>query len=1391
MTKSTNKKLKSLLALSMTLAIGTTSLGSIFASAEEGYQGIKYYTDFNSMEEAKKAAEQITREVVAEGAVLAKNDNKALPLKGTEWVSVFGVRADNLVGASDSSGAHNTSSSGSDEQVAVALADAGFKVNPTLKAFYDSDNSSIGAEVTSFPGMVNSSLGVYNDVAFVVISREGGEGSDASTLSSEKATEEDVANHKDLPYGYENGEKVTYKHSLMLTESERTLIKNVKGNFGKVVILLNTSNAMEVSELQNDAEIDAIINIGRPGVGGLAGLTDILTGAVSPSGSMIDEWMTDFTADPTWANFGTNQQHKEYEEVLDKEGNPTYQQVDGAGVNTYNYPDGKGTGTNAHPWTQYEGEGFHGVDYEESIYLGYKYYETYYYELAQKEGVEKANEWWEKNVTYAFGYGLTYTSFSFNMEGVYTDAALTEELGTSVDASLFSSAVGQKAQVDKLYIPVNVTNTGSVAGKKTVQIYATAPYTSGEVEKSFVHIVGYAKTDVLAPGEDQTVVVEVNVQDIASYDYSDANKNGNKGYELDAGNYVLRAMDSSHFDLSTNVSDANDAYDEFKFELGGDAILKLDDYSGAVVENLFSADNGTWDSDTKVGDLAYNNIRTASMMADDASGMTLLSRKDMDGTFPVAPTKADHTFKENVLDNWGYWDNFSAGDSVTINMSDGTPTTQKDSFPGAEGDVLADAGKPWEAKTAAQAAADPTWTGRVIPANWTQATGTYDPNHMVKNNRTELKFPMYVSSADESPIKYADMAGVAYDDPKWDDFLNQLTWDEICTVVEFGGYCTVDIGSVGKIKTEDTDGPNNLDGTHCWASAAVLSSTFNLELANKVGKLVGNIGLIHGVNGWYAPGADVHRSPFSGRNNEYYSQDGLQGGYMAAAVIQGVQSKGIICYVKHCFMNDQESNRGNLFTWADEQAIRENYCKMFQVALQEGGSWAAMTGYGRLAGLSNTNNYNMSTRLYIEQWGTQAYFVTDGYIGWKSRTHLDMMVRAGNQLELYTTPFVEYLSGEWVPGADGAQGHVEVTYTDAEGVQQTVESATQWYCTRMAAKGILYQVANTSGQENGYSEMMATGGKLANATQSVSYDASVALGWLENGSTAMITATGLPEGLELDGETGAITGKAEKVGNYRITVNYIIDGWIERSAVYTLEVQSAIFVKEGSDDASKAKVGEDLFIELDTNFSKDKYTSITYQVKAGSALPEGLTLKDGVIEGTPTKAGTYTTVIEMVAKEESSSGGGGKAARGNKGGNKGGGTTVTETKVEYVITFVVAEDPASAPTWTENVPYIGENGNWWLNGEDLGVKAQGPQGEQGPAGDKGETGAQGPQGDKGETGAQGPQGDKGETGAQGPAGADGQGIGDLLGCGSTIGGITASVLALCTVAFVAMKKKEN
>ncbi len=1227
------KRISKLLTSAGLLALASVSVASVSASSTTNKS--KYYTAYGSEDEAVEAAVELQTRIAAEGDVLLKNKNNALPLSSSAKISVFGGRQNNVLGVSKSSG--GTSSGSGGLGLCTALSESGFKVNPTLEEFYQNNETSIGSEATSFTGRVESSLNFYNDAAIVMLSREGGEGSDASRVTTEK-TDEDDFEHQAL---YTDDKGNTYKHYLMLTNEEEALLKYVKEHFNKVVVLINSSNAMEVSSLKNDDKISAIINIGRPGEGGLYGLAQILNGTVSPSGSLVDEWMSDFTTDPTWYNFGNNNQT--------------------GGVNSYYYEDGTATGT-AGTTTSHDNEGYHGVDYEEGIYIGYKYYETVYSEIAEgnikydsskpigsqlsynststgttTDNINSANAWWKANVAYAYGYGLTYTDFSFNISGVYTNDGCTSTLSSDGLADKVASTKDKAAAIKSIYVKVKVTNTGNVAGKKTVQLYSTAPYTKGGVEKASVSLVGFGKTSTLNPGQSEDVVIKVNMQDIASYDYQNLSGavGSDGGYVLEQGNYTLRAMDSSHYNYATNKSDTTDTYDEATFTLDKSVELVQDDYSGNEVKNVFSSGSVGTGAAAKDGasktdlysagvteadmhNIRYNSVRTSDLMADGGTGMTILSRGNMVSTFPEAPKTKDHIFKNSVLNYFAYWDQFRASTEYKIDGNGFEDKTQK----------VRDASHDFET--------DP-WYIESVPEGWTQATGTYDANHMVKNNRTETLYPMYVSSVADAKIKFYDMVGVDINDKKWDSFLNQLTYDELCSVVEFGGYSTVDIASVGKAQTKDTDGPNNLDGTVAWTSEDILGATFNVDLAYEEGEVMGNIGLLHGVQGWYGPGADTHRSPFSGRNNEYYSQDGIHGGYMGAAEVQGVQSVGVIPYIKHCLMNDMETDRGTMFVWADEQTIRESGAKQFQIILQEGQCKAAMTGYARLCGLNNTNNYNLGVELYQKQWGSNAYFVTDGYIGWRTRTDLDSMVRMGNQMELYTTPFVEYLSGEWKVDANG-KGMVYLEDLNSNAEDHLVASPTQWYWVRKSAQAILYQVANSAGQFNGYSELIINGGNLS-ATQGVAINDSLSIASnLSEGSSVKYTATNLPSGLTLNAATGALSGKVTQSGTFDFVVNYSIDGWIEKTANYTLTVAPAFTFKTGSDDLTNINSGSEIFAEITSDvYTLNNYNTIRYYIKNGS-LPEGVTLtENGEISGTPTVAGSYHVVVGVEAIKITSS----------------------------------------------------------------------------------------------------------------------------------------------------------
>ncbi|MBP5749194.1 MAG: glycoside hydrolase family 3 C-terminal domain-containing protein, partial [Firmicutes bacterium] len=542
MRKTLRKATGIVLALAMSLTMFMS--GTVGASALLLDKNGIYDADYASQEDAKAAADKLNTLLSAEGDVLLKNDG-ALPLFGDEKISVFGGTQRNLTGASG-------------DRLLDVLRAEGFDVNPVLEGFYSS-NGTIGNEKLNFTKKQEQSLDLYHDAALIVLSRTGGEGSDPARITNEIEDNLDGDGneydwrHEALGHkgSWDNGfviedEENDYKHYLQLTDSEEAMIAYVKAHFDRIIVIVNTSNAMEMANLQDDDAINAIVWIGRPGSTGLKALAQILSGEVNPSGRLVDEWYRDFTADPTWQNFGSNDQvGGGYDYLYNMD-------IEGAPAQTYS---GGVAGTN----------GLKGIDYDEDIYLGYKYYETVYAEIIAgnlgydaeakrvvkeggETGLEAAEAWWSYAVVYPFGYGLSYTTFEQSFEKLYyIEDGKKVELGDTVDGdALFSSAEGSEAKVKELYADVKVTNTGAMAGKQVVQVYVSAPYTAGGIEKAYVSLVGFAKSNKLHPGQSQTVTVKFNVQDAASFDYDDKNGNGFYGYELEAGEYAIKVMEDSH-----------------------------------------------------------------------------------------------------------------------------------------------------------------------------------------------------------------------------------------------------------------------------------------------------------------------------------------------------------------------------------------------------------------------------------------------------------------------------------------------------------------------------------------------------------------------------------------------------------------------------------------------------------------------------------------------------------------------------------------------------------------------------------------------------------------------------------------------------------------------------
>ena len=1104
----------------------------------------RYYTDYTTLEDAQAAAAQLAIQIASEGDVLLKNANRALPLRGNERISIFGVGQDALAG-----------SKASDVLLADALEAEGFQVNKSLYQYYEKIGTTFGSEDIAFDRGVENSYGLYGDVAVVVLSRGGGEGSDMPTVTAEEADEKDLASHT----GYvAQADGKVYKHFLQLTDSEEALLDYVKAQgFKKIIYLVNSSEIFEMADLQNDDAIDGILWIGRPGQTGTIGAARILSGAVNPSGKTVDTWYADFTADPIWQNSIGNQQVASdvtYTVAGQKTDTVT---TEAAGIG--------GTAT-----------AYHGVDYEEGIYVGYRYYETV---AADKEAAQAGagEEWYSKAVVYPFGYGLSYTDFQYsNLVVKAGDEVISD--GATLDAAKLSSSVETgRAQIETMTVQVDVTNSGSVAGKETVEIYVKAPYTPGEVEKAHVKLVGFGKTDELLPGQTQTLNITVNVQDMASYDATDANHNGTKGYELDDGEYTLMAMSNAHGWAEQDAA----TYQAVSFNLNADAYLQLDDFSGNEISNLFSIENGIFYT------LRDNNGKY-QFNADPDAKETQLSRADFEGTFPVAPTAADLTISENTNKSLNYWDTFNAddtenyGDNKTIDgivyEADGYQTDY-----------------PWMADV--EAAAD--------EMNAWDQTGTYG---------ILLREMSGINPFSEDVLTDGRFAGKT-GKQAWCEFMNSLTFDDEKALVGQLQKLTMDSISMNALNGQDSAW--NYASTFNFTCNTILGATWNPELSRSKGVLIGNIALLSGNNTWWGNSANTHRSPFAGRVFEYPSEDPILTGIISSNETLGAVSRGLTTYMKHCALNDQETFRNglNLFAWVSEQAVREIYFKSFQMCAQEGQATGVMGAFARAGRVSINVNYNYVTGLFRKEWGCDTIsFTTDMYVGMKNCTPLDMLVRAGTD-----TIATAEMSGTW----DADKKAVVL----ADGMV----SAAQWYTTRQCAMIFLWTHANTAMNNNGvdFSDWTAQELHVSQAVAPENLD--VKSGVEAQKMVYTISSGELPSGLTLN-EDGTITGTpTAKAGVYTFGVQAAADNWVKAKRQYTMNIDTAFTI-----DETEAYLDEEFFAAIQSDMvNADNYSGgVVYSVKEGN-LPAGLALNEnGEITGTPSETGDFTITVSALATNE-------------------------------------------------------------------------------------------------------------------------------------------------------------
>lgn len=872
----------------------------------------------------------LNRQQAAEGAVLLKNNNadgQGLPLAGNSQVTLFGIRSHvSLLGSSfgvkaqgpyisleqaltqNKTDFKNTiaytlnNNFATGEVTRGATLDswsgdefefegAGFTVNPVMTAVYDklnetylhSENETPSAEYD--PGepsaaeikAVNSdyaaSFAEYGDAAIVVISRPSAESKDY------------------LPGGVVDG--LGAEEPLQLTANERDTIEMAKKCSDNVIVLLNSANAVEIGDLKNDPEIDSILWIGFPGCYGMLGVSDILCGRTSPSGALPDIYATYNMSAPAMQNMG-NFQYENGAEMLTRGAGQT-------GGTTGNY--------------LIEAEG---------IYVGYRYYETRYYDSVFGNGnagspvgaYASSAEWdYDKEVAYGFGYGLSYTDFTQEFEGEPEFNVSTDPVTGVCDATAV--------------FHVKVTNTGDMAGKSIVQIYGQAPYTEGGVEKSAVQLLNFGKTDTLKPGESQVVSVEVDLQYIASYDNTYDNGDGTVGtYILDPGTYYF-AMGNGAHDALNHMMARQGADPE---SLSGESNSAMA-YEHKITEDFISS---TAFSVSKTGEKISNQLDYADWNYFQPGEVTYLSRTDWAGTYPKSYTDMTLVNEELI--------NLLNGDYYTIQTDDDTSgiTWGKDSnlmfyemygtdFDDAKWQELLDKMTLEEAQYLA------TFGGPSIPG--VSSIGTVE-TYMTENAGNGVAVNLNASK---------------------------------------------DTGAPWSISASD---PNGNWHPEVFANAPLVAASFNQDLYKEVGSFIGEEALFTGIPILWGPGLNTHRHAYNGRNGEYYSEDPVLSGSAAMEFAIGALDYGLIAAPKHFAFNDQETNRSGVAPYMLEQRAREVELRAYQIAFEatkydteevDAGMRGLMISFSKIGPVECTASYELMTEILKEEWGFKGYAVTDIY----------------------------------------------------------------------------------------------------------------------------------------------------------------------------------------------------------------------------------------------------------------------------------------------------------------------------------------------------------------------------------------------------------------------------
>ena len=887
--------------------LGTSSYKTEKTGESTG-DGIYFDSEFTSVKQVIDAKEALAREISQEGTVLFKNDG-ALPLnKASEKVTIWGLNSlaptfGGLIGST-------TSVNYEAGQTTITLIDAmkeiGFTLNEDMLAFYNSSAVDAYRRKAAFFGQEvpgHSLIPVFWPMFATADSYMIGEPPASlytqDVLNAAKDTAAVVFLSRDSSEASDyavdtmkdpNGDN--FVRPMALSDNEKAMIELAKQNSnGKVIVVLNSDVTMEIAELKNDPAISAIVWAGLPGAYGFRGVADVLAGDVNPSGHISDTYAVSSIAAPSMQNFGLFFYTNEDIDAGNDKGN----------------------------WYIIETEG---------IYVGYKYFETRYEDqilnqgnAASAAGVFASNGTWDyaQEVAYPFGYGKSYTTFTQKLD--------------SVDFNIG----GESKAV------VTVTNTGNVAGKSAVQLYAQAPYIAGGVEKAAIQLVGFEKTKTLEPGASETVTVTFDAKYVASYDENAVKADGTQGaWLLDAGDYYFAVGNGAHEALN-NVLAVKTGSDANLVKINDDEVISAD---AAKKVTIGSKDIETYSVGVQ-NQLQDGDIRKLL----PERGVEFITRADWTkGWEPVWGITANDAMLKNLKNN--VYELTENGSGETWGASNGMRIIDM---------LITDDNGNYAGSVAID---DPMWdqllenvTLEEAVAFMAGAGGNFEPLNSIG---------LHVVTAYDGPVGFVSDQVPGY--------TSNWTASESSEPTYVGPDSEYAMWQMPTMPTEP-----------------VVAATFNKELVEREGELFGEDSLWSNACSIFGPGLNNHRATYCSRNHEYYSEDSMLTNLMGVAACKGGKSKGLMMEPKHFALNHQEANRSGTSTFISEQAAREIELRGFQGALEGNYAQGVMTAFNRLGTVYAGAHRGLLTGILRNEWGYTGYVVTDmingpEYMNWRDVT---------------------------------------------------------------------------------------------------------------------------------------------------------------------------------------------------------------------------------------------------------------------------------------------------------------------------------------------------------------------------------------------------------------------